>query len=325
MINTDSDWGLSIVVCCHNSAKRLPTTLEHLAQLELGEPWEVLIINNASTDDTAAVAQGFADRLPLRVVDEPEPGLTYARHRGLAESRFAILGFIDDDNHVPPHWAAAMLAIFKDQPQVAACGGPISEICEMTPPPWFEKFKGNYTIWAPHEQAQAVRHPLCGAGLGIRKTAWEKLRADGFESLLSDRKGAALSSGGDFELGYALLLAGWQLYYDPALHLRHFIPAGRLNWNYLCRLNEGFGRQSVVLDAYAAAVEGKPAPGWAASWLRGLWSLLRQLPAGLAKREGDSGLLLWLSQKGRLSELWQKRSSYRAMLARINSISAPAS
>lgn len=299
----DPQNGLSVILCCHNSATRLPTTLEHLCAQSIEQDWEVLVVNNASTDDTAAVANSFADRLPLRVVDEPVPGLTQARLRGLREARYPLLGFIDDDNWVPPHWAESVVAIFGKHPHVAACGGPISEVCEIEPPWWFEQFKGNYTIWSPHDVARIVDHPLCGAGLGIRKAAWEQLIADGFKPLLSDRKGAALSSGGDFELCYAFMLAGWQLYYDPALHIRHFIPQSRLNWDYLCRLNEGFGRQSVVLDGYKAKVSGKSPPEHRSEIFNCLRTLLRHLPSALRHREGDSAYLLWRAQRSRLEVL----------------------
>jgi len=307
-VNTDDQWGLSIVVCCFNSAERLPETLAHLTRLQINAPWEVLIVNNASTDNTAKVAEAYAARLPLCIVNEQKPGLTQARHRGLREARYAILGFIDDDNHVPPDWGANLLRVFAEHPRVAAAGGPISEVCEIEPPWWFEKFKGNYTIWAPHETARVVNHPLCGAGLGIRKAAWAQLRAKGFVSLLSDRKGGALSSGGDFELCYAFMLAGWQLYYDPALQIRHFIPKSRLNWDYLCRLNEGFGRQSVVLDSYAAKLKGLPPPRPYREIFKCLKTLLRHFPNALRHRVGDAGLLLWLSQKGRMEGLCNSHS-----------------
>lgn len=78
--------GISIVICCYNSAQRLPLTLVHLAAQKVADnfPWEVIVVNNASTDNTEEAAFSSWDResIEMRVVYEPQPGLSYARHRG---------------------------------------------------------------------------------------------------------------------------------------------------------------------------------------------------------------------------------------------------
>ncbi|WOO40814.1 glycosyltransferase [Rubellicoccus peritrichatus] len=324
MVESDTNLGLSIIVCCHNSAKRLPETLTHLSHQDITEDWEVIVIDNASSDNTSEIAETFADRLPLRVVPEPLPGLSHARHRGFTESSFGVLGFIDDDNHVQADWARLLLNNFKERREIGACGGPIVEKCEVKPPEWFENFKGNYTIWAPLDTAGYMNSPLCGAGLGIRKQAIEQLLAKGFKSMLSDRKGANLSSGGDFELGYALLLTGWKLYYDPALMLEHFIPKERLVWDYLCRLNYGFGMQSVILDIYKALAGNSPMPNWSNEVSRTRLARWRQLPShiitSLGGKEGSPGEILWQSQSGRLWALLQCKHDYSGMVETVRGL-----
>ncbi|MBK8553008.1 MAG: glycosyltransferase [Ignavibacteria bacterium] len=94
-----------------------------------------------------------------------------------------------------------------------------------------------------------------GAGMIVRKTALKKLYSRGFKSMMSDRKGNELSSGGDSELGFALVLSGWQVWYDTRLKLKHCMPAGRVTWNYLIRLFQGFGITSVGLDHYEKAIK----------------------------------------------------------------------
>src|SRR5438067_13925901 len=96
--------GVSVIVCCHNSAARLPPTLQHLAKQRLPDltPWEVLLINNGSTDDTCAVAgqvwRTEGSPAPMRIVDQPKLGLSYARERGIATASYDTLVFVDDDN-----------------------------------------------------------------------------------------------------------------------------------------------------------------------------------------------------------------------------------
>src|SRR5450432_4205638 len=103
--------GVSIVVCCHNSAARLPETLAALAaqKVPAGFPWEVVIVDTASSDDTAATAQRCwpsPPPAPLTIVAEPSPGLSHARLAGLRASRFPIVSLVDDDNWVAPDWIA---------------------------------------------------------------------------------------------------------------------------------------------------------------------------------------------------------------------------
>src|SRR6266568_2014628 len=94
--------GVSVVICCHNSAKRLAATLAQLvAQRVPSEiPWEVIVIDNASTDGTAQVAAACwpaVNCVPLRIISEPRLGLTYARQRGFREAKYEFISFVDDD------------------------------------------------------------------------------------------------------------------------------------------------------------------------------------------------------------------------------------
>ncbi len=262
--------GVSVVICCHNSAKRLPPTLAHLAaQRDCdGIPWEVIVIDNASQDETAKVAVEAWSKnapAPLRVVHEPRLGLTFARLRGFAEARYEIVSFIDDDNWVCPDWVRLGWEIMTQHPEVGACGGPGEPIFESEPPWWFEQFKGSYAVGPqvpsnPDQPQEA--NTLWGAGLTIRKSAWLQLIESGFRPILIDRQGSHLTSGGDIELSLALRLAGWRLLYDPRPKFRHFIPTHRLKWDYQLRLIRAVGMSSVGLDPYYFALAGEPRTAW---------------------------------------------------------------
>jgi hypothetical protein len=84
----------------------------------------------------------------------------------------------------------------------------------------------------------------------------ENLRLTGFKSLLSDRKGNLLSSGGDSELCFAIRLAGYSLYYQEDLKFRHFIPEGRLQWDYLVKLHKSFARSTPIIELYYLVGQG---------------------------------------------------------------------
>ncbi len=316
--------GISAIICCYNSAKKLPKTLEYLKKqkVPLSVPWEVLLVDNCSSDDTIIVGKKIWDDnppSPLRIAKESKPGLSYARNRGLKESTYEYLCFIDDDNWINENYLFGIYRIFEGHQDVAACGGAIVENCETEPPIWFDKFKGNYTVWKPCETAGFMDQPLCGAGMSIRKSAWNYLRWKGFSSQLIDRQGSKLSSGGDFELSYAFLIGGWKLYFDPSLQVRHFIPSERLNWDYLKRLNEGFGSQSAYLDAYTIYLENsegkkKSSQKWVGEGIFCLKTVLSNIHwlvfEYLGKGEGSSGVLLLFGQWGRLKTLIHLRHRY---------------
>lgn len=321
--------GVSIVICCHNSAKLLPRTLAHLAnqQVASGLNYEVIVVDNASTDGTASIAEQTwpkAHRAPLRILTEPQLGLIYARRRGVDEAKHEIVSFIDDDNWICPDWVQLVAEVMSLHPEVGACGGCNEAVCETSPPEWFERHQASYAVgaqWRERGDITQTRGYLWGAGLSVRKTAWRQLIDSGFHSLLVGRQGKALSAGEDAELCFALRLAGWRLWYEPRLRLQHFIMKPRLEWQYLRRLNRGFGVASVGTDPYEIAlnssqegIKEKLRRTWLWRTSATLKFLLRRpiklLLSFKFPLENDPEVLVLEKQWGRLIELLQKRRIY---------------
>lgn len=119
---------VSVVLCCHNSTQRLPPTLQHLAAVTVPPrvDWDVLVVDNASTDDTAACARTLWAQagapVPLRVLSEPRQGLNYARWAGIRAARGDIISFVDDDNWVDTRWLEVITDVFVAEPRVCAAG-----------------------------------------------------------------------------------------------------------------------------------------------------------------------------------------------------------
>jgi glycosyltransferase involved in cell wall biosynthesis len=246
--------GVTVAICCHNSASRIRPTLEHLLAQAGAAPhsWEVLLVDNGSTDETIAVAKKTwtARDVPLRVVTESRLGLMHARKRAFREATFEYVTFIDDDNWVCPEWISGVEQILNAHPDVAAVGARSEAVFEIPPPSWFAGFRGCYAAgqqWPETGDVTAARGFLWGAGLTIRKAAWQQIHAQGFHSQLEGRRGSALTAGEDNEICQALRLAGWRLYQEPKLSFRHFIPAQRLNWDYLRKIITNFGASSILL------------------------------------------------------------------------------
>jgi glycosyltransferase involved in cell wall biosynthesis len=322
--------GVSVVVCCHNSVERLPPTLAHLAaqQVPEGLDWEVIVIDNASTDGTAELARSLwpADApAPLRVVLETQVGTTAARCRGLAEARYEFVTLVDDDNWVCPEWVQLVAEVMAAHPEVGACGGLNEAVCEGEPPRWFERYQRSYVIGPQAGEAgflTAAWSSLWGAGLTLRRSAWNQLLGQGWRHRVGGRLGANLSGCDDLELSYALQLAGWRLWYEPRLRLQHFLPARRLNWSYLRRLHRGGGASSVGLDSYgfiphrnATGIKEQLRRSWQWQVLSTLKALLpyghKLLLSYFCPMEGDADMLQIEHLAGRLSELMRRRRIYR--------------
>jgi glycosyltransferase involved in cell wall biosynthesis len=135
--------GLSVVICCHNGVSRLATTLDHLKKQESPPvPWEVLVIDNASTDGTAEFARSHWQNgpAPLRVINEARLGVRYARERGYLEASYEFLGFVDDDNWVASDWVRTAYGIISSESGLGAVGSIRNAACEVSSPAWFDDF-----------------------------------------------------------------------------------------------------------------------------------------------------------------------------------------
>jgi glycosyltransferase involved in cell wall biosynthesis len=325
--------GFSVIICCHNGATRLPTTLAHLMVQEPPmTPWEVVLINNRSTDGTAEVARSCWQNgpAPLSIIDEPHLGMRYARERGLAEAKYAFLGYVDDDNWVARDWVRAACEVFSSNSNLGAVGSIRTPACEASPPAWFANCHSLCAVLTERdlEQIQEPLEYLPGAGLCVRKTAWEKLIQNGFRSQLTGSMGKKLQGGEDVELTRALRLSGWKLRIDQRLRLQHFMPSHRLQWMYLRRLQRNYGASDVVLDAYSQH-NLSLGPGFR-RWLSDRWwyqfgQSVRRIAsrpssvraALLSTGEGRDEILEIERQVGRILGLLQNRKRYSELRREI--------
>jgi glycosyltransferase involved in cell wall biosynthesis len=116
---------LSVVIPAYNEesylAECLEAVLAELVATTARGPFEVVVVDNGSTDQTAAIAGCFPE---VRVVFEPHKGLTRARQRGLQEARGAILAYVDADTRMPPGWIRRVIDTFDGDDQVVCVSGP---------------------------------------------------------------------------------------------------------------------------------------------------------------------------------------------------------
>ena len=247
--------GVSIIICCHNGANRLAETIRHIARQRVPAyvPWELILVDNGSSDDSAQVARLEWQRhrvdTYLKVIKEPVPGLSHARARGFQEARYEYVVMCDDDNWLEDNYIVTVYELMSENQRVGALGGLGKLAFEVTPPSPDLAF-----IFAAGPQAaqrgKVPENKLYGAGCVIRHSAYENLRRSGFRSMLVDRRGTELSSGGDYELCLALSILGYEIWYDDRLRFTHFITRERLTWPYFERYALESSRCFNVITSY---------------------------------------------------------------------------
>ena len=288
---------LSILICTHNRAALLEEALQSLEAQTVGKDrFEVLVVDNASTDPTPRVVEACAARgkLEVRRVREPNLGLDAARNRGVRESRGEIIAFLDDDARARNDWAAAILDGFERHP-APVLGGRVDLNWEAERPVWFSDVLLRYLIHCDYGPAEVeVTGPpwLYGTNVAFRR---ELFREIGLFRLDLDRKGDSLMGGGDTEFFQRAHSRGKRLLYLPTMVVGHLVPPSRLTREFFrerlffsgyTRAAHGTESRPRVLGNCAAFAAGGPACALAAMALRlagqPRWSFAQERKALLA-------------------------------------------
>lgn len=259
--------GISVILCCYNSAKRLPETLAHLARQQFinGLDWELILVNNNSTDNTALLAEQIWSSLGsptfLKIVEEVKAGLSHAREKGIQVAKYDVLLWCDDDNWLCDSYMETAYTIINDNPSIGALGGWCEPAFEIEKPEWFDAQAKYFAVSKQGRQSGEITNKkgcVYGAGMVLRKSHWLLLKEQGFEHLLTDRVGKQLSSGGDTEYCYALRLIGYKIWYDERLYFQHFMTSERLSLNYVSRIRRAMITSNFTLWPYLDVLKCRP-------------------------------------------------------------------
>jgi glycosyltransferase involved in cell wall biosynthesis len=191
---------LSVVIPAYNAEETFGDQLAALTrQVDPGN-FEVVVVDNRSTDRTREVAQNFADRLDLRVVDASQrAGEPYARNVGLEAARSDKVAFCDADDVVDAGWVGAMRRALADHRLVT---GPL-ELEELNPP-WIRATRRNPQEFRPQSKYGFLPHGA-GANLGVDRVA--ALEIGGFDETLPSLP--------DTDFCWRMQLAGYELHFAP--------------------------------------------------------------------------------------------------------------
>ena len=255
----------TVLIATYNRAALLAETLDSLRQLRVrpGRAWEVLVVDNNSTDATRAVVEGRVAQfpVPLRYLFEGRQGRSSALNAGIAASDGEVIAMTDDDVIVDERWLDAACDVLLDKDgAIAYAGGPVEPIWEVDPPAWLDLTRGD--LWGtiaiqdhgdrPFVYEEARRVPL-GANMAARRsffTAIGNFRAD------LGRSSGRLVLGQEVpELLTRARAAGLRGMYVPAMRVRHHIPARRLTRAYFRRWWFGKGVSRSGMDSVQPITE----------------------------------------------------------------------
>ena len=247
---------LAVIICCYNSERVIGPTLEALARQEGADfPWEVVSVDNNCSDTTQNVARETWEQsdtdVPLKIVEEPTPGLASARKCGVYATEAPLLIFCDDDNQFASNYLQIAKQFMDDHVDVSACGGKGRAITDGELPVWFDRYKRAYAVGPQSSEKGEVQGHLYGAGIVLRRNDLLKFYECNIEHLLSGRKGGTATAGDDGEMQEWLdIFNCGKRFYLPELTFDHYLLQPRLNWAHLTKLYKGFGQMSPVLSTY---------------------------------------------------------------------------
>jgi len=259
---------ITVILCTYNRCQTLANTLSRVASSKLPESveWEVLVVDNNSSDQTRDVVHGFCSWYPgrFRYVFEPQTGKSFALNTGVCQARGDVLAFIDDDVTVGPHWLQDLTAPLRGG-DYAGVAGPILPAEAFTPPKWL-------ALDGPHamkhvfcayfnlgDKPRELNEPPYGANMAFRKKMFEKYGQ--FRTDLGPSPNREIPRPNeDTEFGRRLLAAGERLWYQPSAVVYHPAPGSRLERPYFLKWWFDLGRASVREWGRGPSVLGIPRP-----------------------------------------------------------------
>ena len=244
----------TVLICTRDRAKSLRVTLVSLANLQIaqGIAWELVIVDNGSSDETASVVQEFVDRLPIRRAWEPNAGLSNARNRGIAEAAGRYIVWTDDDVEVNPDWLAGYLQLFADHPAAVVFGGRSVPRFEEPVVPWFAAGSRHLSDLLAVRDFGDREAPLSRTGDLLPFGLNYAVRADVQRQFPYDPElGVAPGrrrSGEEIDAIVRMLDAGFAGVWSPKPVVFHRIPRERQTWSYIFSYYRSAGEQRAEFD-----------------------------------------------------------------------------
>lgn len=297
---------LSVIICTYNREKFLYDALRHVAENDFApENYEIVLVNNNSTDNTASECERFSNDFPhvqFRYFVETKQGLSHARNRGIDECRGDILIFLDDDSFVKPDYLSNLQRQMDQHPEAMAFGGKITPLFESgETPEWLCKWtyswvsaidKGNKVV-----SFEGNSYPI-GANMGFRKQCLDT--CGNFNPELGRSK-KNLMAGEEKDLFNRLKENNMPILYFPNIQVEHVIPPQRTTRDYIVRMGQGVGMSERVRCQQIG--KGALCKRWLSEFAKWCASFILWIRYALSLRPAVGNMLLlfrWNVTKGLL-------------------------
>ncbi len=237
---------LSVILCTYNRERYIYNVLESIAAGGYGD-YEIVLVNNNSTDGTEGECQRFAKEHPevkMRYCVERQQGLSYARNRGIRESQGDVLVYVDDDALVNREYLQTYADFFERNGEAVAAGGPIIpryDGCEE--PDWMSHYTRQLVtgkLYLGDKEREFPGEAFPGGGnAAYRKNVFDTV---GLFNTDLGRKGNSLIGAEEKDLFDKMTSHGMKFYYLPTAILYHLIPPKKLTQDDFDRLTTGIGQ-----------------------------------------------------------------------------------
>jgi len=247
---------ISLIIPTRNRADLLEKTLESVAiQTFPVSQFEVIVVDNGSTDNTPEVVKDFTGRLKnLRYEYEPVPGLHAGRHRGLKEALGDILVYADDDIRATPSWLSAIAENFVD-PEIAMVGGNNYPDFQGEVPGWLDRLWARHSMGGhvidtlsilslPGERRDLSPYLVWGCNLSIRKQVL--LDAGGFHPDGMPRELIRFRGDGETHVSRYVSEKKLRCVFDPHASVYHAVTPERMTFDYFWQRSFNHG----ISDSY---------------------------------------------------------------------------
>jgi glucosyl-dolichyl phosphate glucuronosyltransferase len=256
---------VTVAVLTYNRSRRLRETLAGMVRQNYpAGGWELLVVDNNSTDDTRECVSSFATAVTApRLVVETRQGLDHGRNRAIDEARGDLIVLADDDIIVGPDWLAQLVAPFSSDSahRIGVVGGEVVPVFPDGVPAWLEKAHRPLAFRRDPGPLPPGQAPM-GANFAFPK--WVFGRLGKFDTTL-DRQGKRLFGGGDSEMIRRIRAAGLEAWFVPGARALHQMSADRLTFSYAKRHAFDSARSRVVDKVRALHSSGRSPLGYMAS------------------------------------------------------------
>ena len=238
---------ISVVICTYNRAAYIFDAMDSLYKQTLArDSYEVIVVNNNSSDTTQAVCESFItshNDAQFYYFNETEQGASFARNTGATHVQSPLLCFMDDDAVADADYLERIVNFFEEHPDAGGLGGRIIPKYIPAEPKWMSHYVsslvGHFHYSDTATVFQTGKYPL-ESNMIIRKKDFDAV--GGFNNALPGVVGTLRIGGEGKDFFLKLQALGKTIYYDPAIRVHHVVETAKLTHQYMYRVASGIGR-----------------------------------------------------------------------------------